>query len=120
MNQVRVFAPFGPPPASAKAVTGTRQRHCGFTARPLHVGLLRSAIFLTGLGFAVGEMSFNAKAFLSGKSTHVQKKLGEAMSVAARPVCPPPACRQMPNVPIERQRYEAVDRCRSTERALKQ
>lgn len=34
-------------------------------------------------GQSYGELVNDAKAFLSGKSTHVQKKLGEAMSVAA-------------------------------------
>jgi len=55
LNQARVMAPFFPS-ASANPVSGIRQRHRGLPARPIHIGLARSAMLLAGFGLAVGAM----------------------------------------------------------------
>jgi len=55
LNQVRVLAP-GSPSASQKPAIGIRQRCSGLGATKRHMKLARSAILLTGLGLAVGDI----------------------------------------------------------------
>ncbi len=56
-KQNAFFRPVTPSKELAE-ITGLRQRHSGFLARPIHVGFRRSAMLLTGLGFESGIMLF--------------------------------------------------------------